>query len=85
VLCACTTNKSYFILRSGLLISLEENAWLQMDYINTSHPNFVGGSRAVELAIQQQRGMKVSYLNLASLQHGIFSDSVIDCLFCSLT
>ncbi|KAH8950520.1 hypothetical protein BDL97_10G090300 [Sphagnum fallax] len=31
---------------------------MEMDYINTSHPNFVGGSRAVELAIQQQRGMK---------------------------
>ncbi|KAL9256078.1 Dynamin-related protein [Drosera capensis] len=26
---------------------------MEMDYINTSHPNFVGGSKAVELASQQ--------------------------------
>ncbi|WCJ18222.1 dynamin related protein [Euphorbia peplus] len=26
---------------------------MEMDYINTSHPNFIGGSRAVENAIQQ--------------------------------
>ncbi|KAI3439247.1 uncharacterized protein J3R85_004970 [Psidium guajava] len=26
---------------------------MEMDYINTSHPNFVGGSKAVELAMQQ--------------------------------
>lgn len=26
---------------------------LQMDYINTSHPNFVGGSKAVQIALQQ--------------------------------
>lgn len=24
-----------------------------MDYINTSHPNFIGGSKAVEIALQQ--------------------------------
>ncbi|KAI3445803.1 hypothetical protein Pfo_002468 [Paulownia fortunei] len=26
---------------------------MEMDYINTSHPNFVGGSKAVEMALQQ--------------------------------
>lgn len=36
---------------------------LQMDYINTSHPGFVGGSKAVEGALQQQRGAKVSSSN----------------------
>lgn len=30
-----------------------------MDYINTSHPGFIGGSKAVEMALQQQRGVKV--------------------------
>ena len=31
---------------------------LQMDYINTSHPNFVGGSKAVEIAMQQVKSSK---------------------------
>ncbi|XP_031479312.1 dynamin-related protein 3A-like isoform X5 [Nymphaea colorata] len=26
---------------------------MEMDYINTSHPNFIGGSKAVEIAVQQ--------------------------------
>lgn len=30
----------------------------QMDYINTSHPGFIGGSKAVEIALNQQRGAK---------------------------
>ncbi|KAJ7517112.1 hypothetical protein O6H91_21G011000 [Diphasiastrum complanatum] len=29
---------------------------MEMDYINTSHPAFIGGSKAVEVALQQQRG-----------------------------
>eukprot|EP00897_Mesotaenium_endlicherianum_P002309 jgi/Mesen1/2105/ME000151S01367 len=29
---------------------------MEMDYINTSHPSFIGGARAVEAALQQQRG-----------------------------
>jgi hypothetical protein len=33
---------------------------LQMDYINTSHPNFVGGSKAVEIAQQQIKSSKGS-------------------------
>ncbi|KAE8668256.1 Dynamin-related protein 3B [Hibiscus syriacus] len=31
----------------------------QMDYINTSHPNFIGGSKAVELANQQIKNSRV--------------------------
>ncbi|KAK4476934.1 hypothetical protein RD792_016103 [Penstemon davidsonii] len=27
---------------------------MEMDYINTSHPNFLGGSKAVEMALQQK-------------------------------
>jgi len=33
---------------------------VQEDYINTSHPNFVGGSKAVEQAQQQVRSAKMS-------------------------
>eukprot|EP00271_Cylindrocystis_brebissonii_P006355 TRINITY_DN19108_c0_g1_i1.p1 TRINITY_DN19108_c0_g1~~TRINITY_DN19108_c0_g1_i1.p1 ORF type:complete len:904 (-),score=141.37 TRINITY_DN19108_c0_g1_i1:127-2706(-) len=29
---------------------------MEMDYINTSHPNFIGGSKAVEMALSQSRG-----------------------------
>jgi dynamin 1-like protein len=35
-----------------------------MDYINTSHPNFVGGSKAVDIALQQQRSAKVPMSDL---------------------
>ncbi|CAN5957110.1 unnamed protein product [Sphagnum jensenii] len=30
----------------------------QMDYINISHPNFIGGSMAMEIPLQQQWGTK---------------------------
>ncbi|KAI3712335.1 hypothetical protein L1987_70887 [Smallanthus sonchifolius] len=33
---------------------------MEMDYINTSHPNFVGGSRAVEIVIQQVKSSKIA-------------------------
>ncbi|XP_024383006.1 dynamin-related protein 3A [Physcomitrium patens] len=33
---------------------------MEMDYINTSHPAFIGGSKAVEIALNQQRGAKAS-------------------------
>lgn len=33
---------------------------MEMDYINTSHPGFVGGNKAVEAALQNQRSAKVS-------------------------
>ncbi|GAV69550.1 Dynamin_N domain-containing protein/Dynamin_M domain-containing protein/GED domain-containing protein [Cephalotus follicularis] len=32
---------------------------MEMDYINTSHPNFIGGSRAVEIAMQQVKSSRV--------------------------
>lgn len=31
-----------------------------MDYINTSHPNFVGGSKAVEMAMQQVKSNRIT-------------------------
>ncbi|XP_043814239.1 dynamin-related protein 3A isoform X2 [Manihot esculenta] len=31
---------------------------MEMDYINTSHPNFIGGSKAVELALQQAKSSR---------------------------
>ncbi|KAH6813480.1 dynamin-related protein 3A [Perilla frutescens var. frutescens] len=33
---------------------------MEMDYINTSHPNFIGGSKAVEMAIQQTKSSRLS-------------------------
>ncbi|KAI3448223.1 hypothetical protein Pfo_004888 [Paulownia fortunei] len=33
---------------------------MEMDYINTSHPNFVGGSKAVEMALQQTKSSRIS-------------------------
>ncbi|KAL5714339.1 dynamin GTPase [Ranunculus cassubicifolius] len=33
---------------------------MEMDYINTSHPNFIGGSKAVEVALQQVKSSRVS-------------------------
>ncbi|XWS63076.1 hypothetical protein CRYUN_Cryun06bG0065600 [Craigia yunnanensis] len=32
---------------------------MELDYINTSHPNFIGGSKAVELANQQMKNSRV--------------------------
>jgi len=31
-----------------------------MDYINTSHPNFIGGSKAVEIAQQQVKSSRLA-------------------------
>nr|XP_043623837.1 dynamin-related protein 3A-like isoform X2 [Erigeron canadensis] len=33
---------------------------MEMDYINTSHPNFIGGSKAVETAMQQVKSSKIA-------------------------
>ncbi|XP_062117127.1 dynamin-related protein 3A-like isoform X2 [Humulus lupulus] len=33
---------------------------MEMDYINTSHPNFIGGSKAVEVALQQVKSSRVT-------------------------
>ncbi|KAF8044140.1 hypothetical protein BT93_A2198 [Corymbia citriodora subsp. variegata] len=46
---------------------------MEMDYINTSHPNFVGGSKAVELAMQQIKSSRVS-LPLSRQKDGIETD-----------
>ncbi|MQL74700.1 hypothetical protein Taro_007090 [Colocasia esculenta] len=32
---------------------------MEMDYINTSHPNFIGGSKAVEVAMQQIKSSRL--------------------------
>ncbi|KAK5846744.1 hypothetical protein PVK06_003041 [Gossypium arboreum] len=32
---------------------------MKMDYINSSHPSFIGGNKAVELAVKQMRSSKV--------------------------
>lgn len=33
---------------------------MEMDYINTSHHNFIGGSKAVEIALQQVKNSRIS-------------------------
>lgn len=33
---------------------------MEMDYINTSHPNFIGGSKAVETAMQQTKSSRIA-------------------------
>lgn len=33
---------------------------MEMDYINTSHPNFIGGSKAIELAQQQVKSSRLT-------------------------
>ncbi|KDP30000.1 hypothetical protein JCGZ_18767 [Jatropha curcas] len=37
---------------------------MEMDYINTSHPNFIGGSKAVEIALQQVKSSRAVPLSL---------------------
>ncbi|OMO85268.1 hypothetical protein CCACVL1_10309 [Corchorus capsularis] len=46
---------------------------MEMDYINTSHPNFVGGSKAVELANQQIKNSRV-VLPMSRSKDGIEPD-----------
>ncbi|KAM4122577.1 hypothetical protein ACB094_01G094600 [Castanea mollissima] len=52
---------------------------MEMDYINSSHPNFLGGSKAVEIAMQQlrssQRNMDVE--KGPTLEKGLNSRAVI--------
>ncbi|KAK1351378.1 Dynamin-related protein 3A [Heracleum sosnowskyi] len=33
---------------------------MDMEYINTSHPNFIGGSKAVELALQEMKSLRAA-------------------------
>ncbi|XP_043709666.1 dynamin-related protein 3A-like isoform X3 [Telopea speciosissima] len=48
---------------------------MEMDYINTSHPNFIGGSKAVEIALQQIKSSRVS-ATLPRGKDGVDSDKV---------
>ncbi|XP_077223193.1 dynamin-related protein 3A-like isoform X2 [Tasmannia lanceolata] len=49
---------------------------MEMDYINTSHPNFIGGSKAVELAVQQSRSSKLSTTTLVKAKDGMDSEKL---------
>ncbi|KAM6595627.1 hypothetical protein CsatA_006151 [Cannabis sativa] len=46
---------------------------MEMDYINTSHPNFIGGSKAVEVALQQVKSSRVT-LPIGRLKDGVEPD-----------
>ncbi|XP_058761952.1 dynamin-related protein 3A-like [Vicia villosa] len=46
---------------------------MEMDYINTSHPNFIGGSKALEAAVQQTRSSTVS-LPVSKLKDALDSE-----------
>ncbi|KAJ0443061.1 putative dynamin central domain, PH-like domain superfamily, dynamin, GTPase region [Helianthus annuus] len=48
---------------------------MEMDYINTSHPNFVGGSKAVEIALQQVKSSKIAS-TIPKQKDGVESDKV---------
>ncbi|KAK9120712.1 hypothetical protein Syun_018329 [Stephania yunnanensis] len=48
---------------------------MEMDYINTSHTNFIGGSKAVEVALQQVKSSRIS-LPMARSKDGLDSDRV---------
>ncbi|XP_058069421.1 dynamin-related protein 3A-like isoform X2 [Magnolia sinica] len=48
---------------------------MEIDYINTSHPNFVGGSKAVELALQQVKSSRLP-VSLPKLKDGVDSDKM---------
>ncbi|KAL0335041.1 UNVERIFIED_CONTAM: Dynamin-related protein 3A [Sesamum radiatum] len=50
-------------LREGLVPSetmIGHIIEMEMDYINTSHPNFLGGSKAVEMALQQVKSSRIA-------------------------
>ncbi|KOM31260.1 hypothetical protein LR48_Vigan01g081500 [Vigna angularis] len=46
---------------------------MEMDYINTSHPSFIGGSKAIEAAVQQTRSSRVA-LPVSSAKDGLESE-----------
>ncbi|OAY81184.1 Dynamin-related protein 3A, partial [Ananas comosus] len=48
---------------------------MEMDYINTSHTNFVGGSKAVELAQQQVKSARLA-ATLAKSKEGVDNDKL---------
>ncbi|XP_072972200.1 dynamin-related protein 3A-like [Typha angustifolia] len=48
---------------------------MEMDYLNTSHPSFIGGSKAVELAQQQIRSAKIA-VTVTRSKDGMDSDKL---------
>ncbi|CAL0311987.1 unnamed protein product [Lupinus luteus] len=46
---------------------------MEMDYINTCHPNFIGGRKALEVAMQQTNASRVS-LPVSRVKDGLESD-----------
>ncbi|KAG1330908.1 dynamin-related protein 3A [Cocos nucifera] len=48
---------------------------MEMDYINTSHPNFIGGSKAVEIAQQQVKSSRLS-ASVPRSKDGLDSDKL---------
>ncbi|KAF8406115.1 hypothetical protein HHK36_008195 [Tetracentron sinense] len=58
-----------------LYLKLGCKEFVQMDYINTSHPNFVGGSKAVEVALQQVKSSRIS-VPMPRQKDGVDSDKV---------
>ncbi|XP_077233950.1 dynamin-related protein 3A-like [Tasmannia lanceolata] len=48
---------------------------MEMDYINTSHPNFIGGSKAVEVALQQVKSNRLP-ASLPKAKDGLDSDKL---------
>ncbi|XWS70520.1 hypothetical protein CRYUN_Cryun03dG0054800 [Craigia yunnanensis] len=53
---------------------------IEMDYINSSHPSFIGGNKAVELAVQQMRTSKerVDIERVPTSEKGLISRTVAD-------
>ncbi|XP_072981531.1 dynamin-related protein 3B-like [Typha angustifolia] len=48
---------------------------MEMDYLNTSHPSFIGGSKAVEIAQQQVRSSRLS-LSLPKSKDGVDTEKL---------
>lgn len=42
----------------------DQLSFIQVDYINTSHPNFLGGNKAAELAMHQLQSPQVNATTL---------------------
>ncbi|XP_031479311.1 dynamin-related protein 3A-like isoform X4 [Nymphaea colorata] len=50
---------------------------IKMDYINTSHPNFIGGSKAVEIAVQQFKS-RTLLPSMPKLKDAVDPEKMID-------
>ncbi|WOK96623.1 dynamin-related protein 3A-like isoform X1 [Canna indica] len=48
---------------------------MEMDYINTSHPNFIGGNKAVEVAQQQVKSSRLA-ASVSKAKDGVDSDKI---------